>query len=139
MIKLLAVLLLSSALFLGAKPVSAAPSISLVESDPHLGGVVHFNWDDGGLHGNKNPRIQVVCVQDVPFDYTWPDGSVHTQTDPVVYGEAKDAQGNVFTLGGGLSVWLMHGGGADCVATLYYWGNQGSFNPLAEVIFHAEG
>ena len=127
MFKLLVGVVLAAALSFAAKPVSAAPSISLIESDPHLGGVVHFNWDDGGLKGNKNPRIQVVC-SDTPGH--------------VIYGESQDAVGHAFTLGGSSSPWLNEfPGPADCVATLYYWDFHPvqTFIPLAEVSFHAEG
>ena len=114
-----------SLLLIAAKPVPSG-TFALVEPGPyHLGDTVHFSWS-ADLKPSQNPRIQVVCFK----------GS------QVVYGEAQDAQGNAFVLGGGWSDWRDVGGPADCIATLYFWDFHPTqtFNPLAPPIgFHAEG
>ena len=124
---------------IAAKPVPSG-AIANPTGDVSLGGAVTFAYTVDDLPGNANPRIQVLCYQDVPFDYAYPDGSIHTQTDPLVYGEAGPAD-QAFLLGGGMSVWLLHGGAAECVATLYFWDFHPTqtFVPLAEVAFSAGG
>lgn len=109
-------------------------------SQLYLGGVVSFDWSTSGLHGNQHPRIEVRCIQDVPFDYIDGNGVLRTQTDPLVYAEAGPADQD-FLLGAAASVWLWHGGPAECTALLYYWDFHPSQTqvPLASVSFHAEG
>jgi hypothetical protein len=105
---------------------SAAPStptgtLSLLTPPPYsLGSTVQFSWS-ADLKKSQNPRIQVVC----------------DQAGVVVYGEAQNAVGHSFKLGGGSSLWLQTGGPAHCVATLYYWDFHPVqvFNPLASVEF----
>lgn len=141
------ILLAALAAILIVLPVSAKPvpsgTIAIAGGDLSLGGIVTFDYTVSDLPGNANPRIQVMCSQPdaVPFDYAFPDGSIHTQTDPLVYGEAGPAS-QEFLLGGGMSVWLLHGGDAECVATLYFWGQvqgQQTYFPLANVSFGASG
>lgn len=125
-----------------AKPVPSGTIAIAAGSDLNLGGVVTFDVTVSDLPGNANPRIQVMCSQpdDVPFDYAFPDGSIHTHIDPLVYGEAGPAEQG-FLLGGGMSVWLLHGGPAECVATLYFWTFHPvqEFHELASVSFGAGG
>ena len=134
------------------KPVATTASISTVEANPQLGSYLHFNYvlpkgvKEAPTGSGTQARIQVMCTQPVPFDYTDSNGVTHTQTDPIVYGEAGNAidmkAGSIgLLLGGGGSVWLWHGGSAQCVATLYQWLYNGSqtFNPFATVSFTAAG
>ena len=80
----------------------------------------------------RNPRVEVLCYQQS-------DPSGLALFDPargyLVYGETGDigqALGdgtsplgyNGFLLGGGMSAWLLNGGSADCVANLFYFGQQ---------------
>lgn len=109
----------------GVSLVASEASITLNESNPLLGDVVSFTVVapkgvkiECNYSGNC-ARVEVACMQPVPFDYAWPDGSVHLQTDPVVYAETRTAEYNSLQLGGAASVWLFHGGAASCVATLY--------------------
>lgn len=103
----------------GANIVAA--SISIDSADPHLGDWVTFSVS--GVNA-KSPRIQVMCYQ----------GST------LVYGEAGPSNQS-FLLGGGMSQWLMKGGEADCIATVYEWDfhPQQTFVPYASVTFHAGG
>lgn len=100
------------------------PTITLNETDPHLGGTVSFRVAYPG--SVKSPRVQVMCSQ----------GGV------LVYGEAGSAD-HVFLLGGGSSDWLRSGGAADCTADLFYivWnGNsQQQVTFLASTSFAAGG
>jgi hypothetical protein len=77
-------------------------------------------------NGTKDPRVQVMCYQD----------------GVVVYGDAGTTD-FVFLLGGGLSLWLMQGGPASCIADLYNltWnGNHmQTVDWLAETSFDAAG
>ena len=101
-------------------PAAAAASISINQADPHLGDWVTFTTSYPGTV--SSPRVQVMCTQ----------GGV------LVYGEAGPASQS-FLLGGGMSLWLMGGGAADCVATLYEWDwhPQQTFVPYATYAFHA--
>lgn len=131
------------AAFLIVLPVSAAkpvPSGTIAIADgytPALGDDLLFDFTVEDI-GNKNPRIQILCYQEVTPEN--PDG--------LVYGEARDAEpGSSFNsqpfapLGGGSSEWLLNGGPAECVATLYFWDFHPSqtFVPLASVEFVAGG
>ena len=120
------------------KPV-ASGTIVLDQAAPALGDWVTFTTTTANL-GGQNPRVEIDCYQAVPFDYSWPDGSVHTQTDPLVFASAAPAN-DAQLLGGGGSVWLYHGGPAECVATLYYWDFHPvqTFVPLASISFSAGG
>lgn len=134
-------------------PTSSSASITNVESNIQLGKVLHFNYTlpkgvkESPTGSGTQARIQVMCTQPVPFDYTDSNGVTHTQTDPTVYGEAGNAidmkAGSAgLLLGGGGSVWLWHDGQANCVATLYQWlytGGQQTFNPFATFSFTANG
>jgi hypothetical protein len=109
----------------GGKPRAAAvvASITLNQANPSLGDTVSFSYTlDPTI---DDARIQVVC----------------SQNGMVVYGEAMAAAGNSFTLGGAWSPWLMSGGAADCVATLYSWDFHPvqTFVPYASTSFHAGG
>ena len=73
----------------------------------------------------KNPRIEVLCYQ----------GST------LVYGEAGSVD-HEFQLGGGGSIWLTNGGGAQCTANLFYFGwkaGMQTYNLLASTSFSAGG
>ena len=106
--------------------VTAGPSITLNDADPHLGGWVNFSVVLPQLPGWVNPRIQIICWQ----------GGVMT------YGEAG-AYDASFMLGGAGSDWLRNGGAADCQADLYYWSSSNAgqkFNLLASTpLFTAQG
>ncbi len=138
----------------GKKITTASTTASIVVADPNpqLGKSVHFTYTlpagvkEDPTGSGTQARIQVMCTQPVPFTYTDSNGVTNTQTDPTVYGEAYNAidlrvgsQG--LLLGGGGSVWLWHGGSANCVATLYQWlyNGQQTFNPFATVNFTAAG
>ena len=103
---------------------STASSIMLNQVDPHLGGDVTFTatYPDQV----KDPRIAVRCYQD----------------GVMTYAEAGTYD-HVFLLGGGWSVWLEHGGPADCTAELFYivWNgnNPQEVFSLAWTSFHAAG
>lgn len=106
------------------KPAPAAgASITLNESDPHLGGTVSFTTVyDSRI---KSPRVEVRC----------------TQQGEVVYADAA-AVGTVFTLGSVWSPWVERGGAASCTATLYhftYKGVQQSIVVHARTAFDAAG
>lgn len=73
-----------------------ATSITLNETDPHLGDLVSFST-------NAGLRINVTCYQDGA-------GVVYAADQPV---------GTVFLLGGTGSLWLSLGGSADCYVWLY--------------------
>lgn len=109
-------------------------------SDPRLGGEVSFDTTVSHLPGSADPRIEVRAYQDVPFDYTDSNGETHTQTDSLVFSAAAPASES-FLLGGAGSVWLFHGGSAECEATLYYWDNHPEQRQvvLASVTFSAGG
>jgi hypothetical protein len=71
----------------------------------------------------KNPRIEVLCYQN----------------DQLVFGMAGGVD-YAFLLGGGGSIWLDSGGGADCTANLYYFGWRAgtqTYNWLASTTFTA--
>jgi len=71
----------------------------------------------------KNPRIEVLCYQN----------------GQLVFGMAG-ATNYAFLLGGGGSIWLDVGGGADCTANLYYFGfkaGSATYNWLASTSFTA--
>ena len=105
------------------RPPSATvqATITLNETDPSLGDWVTFSTS--GVD-SRSPRIQVMCYQG----------------GALVYGEAGPA-GQAFLLGGGMSNWLMAGGEADCVATVYEWDFKPvqTFVPFATTSFHAGG
>jgi hypothetical protein len=90
---------------------------------PHLGGSASFTVV---FPGNvKTPRVEVLCYQN----------------GALVYGEAGSPD-NIFTLGGGGSLWLDAGGSASCVANLYYFtwnGGQPATTYLATTSFDAAG
>jgi hypothetical protein len=122
-----------------AKPVPTGTIAIAAGSELFLGDTVTFDYTVSDI-GNHDARIEVDCYQAVPFDYTDSNGVTHTQTDPLVYASAAPASDPV-VLGGAGSVWLWHGGAAECTATLYYWNNHPSqmFVPLAEVSFSTGG
>ena len=120
---LVAVGLMAGSVAEARKPVTnGAPpsSIALNQTDAHLGDWVTFSTSYPSTV--SAPRIQVMCYQG----------------DVLVYGEAGPASQS-FLLGGGMSLWLMAGGEADCVATLYQWDwhPQQTFVSFATVAFHA--
>ena len=103
---------------------STGSSITLNQVDPHLGGDVTFTvtYPDQV----KDPRIAVRCYQD----------------GVMTYAEAGTYD-HVFLLGGGWSVWLEHGGPANCTAELFYivWNgnNPQEVFSLASTSFDAAG
>lgn len=122
-----------------AQPPVGPASISINQSNVKLGDYVTFTVTAPKNHFDE--RITVICEQPVPFTYTYPDGSVQTQTDPLVF-----AMGGTwdyaFLLGGSMSVWYLHDGPAACRAELYYWGSsqgQQTYNVLATTTFQAAG
>lgn len=111
---------------MGASPhaAHAAGSITLDQSDPHLGDTVTFTSDTD--HHN-HARIQLVCYgADL-------DGNGFAD---LIYG-ADQSYDTGFLLGSVGSDWLDRGGPADCVATLYQ--NQGHYTALASLSFTAGG
>jgi len=106
----------------GANLPTAAPSITLNEADPHLGGPATFAVTYPAQV--KYPRVAVRCYQ---------DGSM-------VYAEAGPSD-QVFLLGGASSDWLRAGGPASCTAELFYivWngGNPQEVTTLAWTSFEA--
>ena len=109
----------------GSSAGAAGATISLNQSDPHFDGTVTFTVT--GADGVSAPRITVSCYQ----------------SDALVYaggGSASDA----FTLGGGMSAWVMNGGGpAHCTAELGYFTwkgqNETGYVALASTSFDAAG
>lgn len=104
-------------------------TITLDQASPSLGDTVTFTTTTSGLHGNQDPRIQILCYQDVDGD-----GAV----DDLVYAWADWANAG-FLLGGGNSAWLERGGPAHCHADLGYFDNHGHFVILASTEFDAGG
>ena len=73
----------------------------------------------------KAARVSVMC----------------SQGGELVYGEAGTFD-HAFLLGGGSSVWLEVGGGAECAVDLFYWdyvGQQQVYVWLAHTTFSAGG
>jgi hypothetical protein len=71
------------------------------------------------------PRVEVLCYQN----------------GALVYGEAGSPM-DAFLLGGAASAWLSGGGGASCVANLFYFGQSGGQSTgvyLATTSFDAAG
>jgi len=87
---------------------------------PNLGDWVSFTVTFPKQLESKNVRIQVACYQNGNLVYA--DAQTYTAS---------------FELGGSASQWWSNGGGATCVADLYYWGGNGSFNWLATTQFTA--
>ena len=108
----------------GGTPKTAfTPSLTLDQSDPHLGSTVTFTVE--APRSVKAPRVSVMCSQ----------GST------LVYGEAGTFD-HAFLLGGASSLWLELGGPADCTADLFYWdyvGQQQVYVWLAQTTFTAGG
>jgi hypothetical protein len=91
----------------GGKGLTAAAADISLNQDPatlRLGSTVTFGYvADSSI---KTPEINVACYQ---------NGSQ-------VWGETEFASGNSFVLGGTFwSPWLQAGGGASCVARLFYF------------------
>ena len=101
---------------------ATAATISINQSPVKLGDWVTFTYSVPD--GVRSPRIQVMCYQN----------------GALVYGEAGTA-GQSFLLGGGSSQWLVVGGAAECVATVYEWDFKPvqTFVPYASVPFSAGG
>ncbi len=107
---------------------TATGTISVNQTNLHLGDYATFtstfspkNLDSkypGGI------RIQVLCYQN----------------GELVYGQAGHYDLK-FLLGGASSQWLINGGGASCVADLYYWSYNGGqkFNWVASTAFEVQG
>jgi hypothetical protein len=110
-----------------ATPKSAVsdPSITLDQSDPHLGGVVTFTVRYPTKV--KSPRVAVRCYS--------ADGTL-------IYAEAGPYDQS-FLLGGASSDWLTVGGPAHCTGELFYFvwnGNQPQqYYSLAWTSFDAAG
>jgi hypothetical protein len=98
----------------------AAASISLNQTDPHLGDWVTFAA--AGLPNSANStRVQLICYQ----------GSA------MVYG-ADQPSDTAFLLGAMGSTWLSNGGSAFCHANLYQNGG-GGYQFFASADFGAAG
>ena len=84
----------------GKNTTTRTAAIVLDQGAPALGDLITFST----IYPNtaRNPRIQVVCVQN----------------GATTYGEAGSASG-AFVLGGGWSLWLQNGGSASCQADLF--------------------
>ena len=124
-----------------AKPVPSGTIAIAAGSELALGGWVTFDTTTDDLPGWANPRIQVLCYQDVNESgivSRTEDLDANGFVDDVVYGMALAAD-DAFELGGGSSDWLTAGGPAECDAVLYFWSNQGAFIPLAGLTFGAGG
>jgi hypothetical protein len=105
----------------GSLPAAGSGTIALASVDgqrmaagatmqPHYQSTVAFNY--AGTGRLKNPRAYVRCYQN----------------GELVYGEAGHAW-DTFTLGGGMSQWVLNGGGAaTCWADLYYFKKAGTNN-----------
>jgi hypothetical protein len=121
-----------------------APNIVLVTPNPALGQYAQFAAV-GPSNVLAHARVLVSCFQPVPFDYVDGNGVTRTQTDPLVYGSGQslaEATNPGDLLGGGASVWLWHGGEADCIAQLFEFKQvkgQQTFILHAQTAFHAAG
>ena len=108
----------------GGNPRTATvPSVTLDQSDPHLGSTVTFTVTAPA--SVKAPRVSVMC----------------SQGTALVYGEAGTFD-HAFLLGGASSVWLQVGGTAECAVDLFYWdyvGQQQVYVWLASTSFTAGG
>ena len=108
----------------GGNPKTATvSSVTLDQSDPHLGSTVTFTVTVPS--SVKAPRVSVMC----------------SQGTALVYGEAGTFD-HAFLLGGASSVWLQVGGAADCAVDLFYWdyaGQQQVYVWLASTTFSAGG
>jgi hypothetical protein len=108
------------------KPVknsdTSSSSITLNQSDPHLGGPASFTVTFP--NSVKNPRVAIWCYQSGNLGYM-----------------ATDTYTTTFTLGGGSSAWLSGGGYAQCRADLYYYSYNGGqeYHGLATMSFDAAG
>ena len=100
-------------------PKATAPTLSLNQTDPHLGDSVTFSYTVP--NGANSARIQLVCYQ----------GSAG------VYG-ADQAASTAFLLGGYGSAWLSDGAPATCHAVLYQNGG-GGYQFFASTDFAAAG
>lgn len=105
---------------IAAAPRTTTPStISLDQSDPHLGDTVTFSYT---AQNAKNLRITVACYQGGIGDMVW---------------SADQATGTSFLLGGTSSLWLTKDGAADCYVWLYRQSLSKGF--LASTLFTALG
>ena len=107
----------------GTPKTALTPSLTLDQTDPHLGTTVTFTVT--APRSVKAPRVSVTC----------------SQGTTLVYGEAGTFD-HAFLLGGASSLWLELGGPADCTADLFYWdyvGQQQVYVWLAQTTFSAGG
>ena len=114
----------ADAVLKGGNPKTATvSSVTLDQSDPHLGTTVTFTVSVPS--SVKAPRVSVTC----------------SQGTSLVYGEAG-AFDHAFLLGGASSVWLQVGGAAECAVDLFYWDYVGQHQVyvwLASTAFSAGG
>ena len=98
----------------------AASSVSIMQSDPHLGDWVTFSFSVPSTV--RYPRVEIRC----------------SQNGELVYAEAGPAN-QEYLLGSGSSTWKSIGGEADCTVTVYEWDwhPQQTFHPYATSSFHA--
>jgi hypothetical protein len=92
------------------------PTITLAaSSDARLGGIVSFVVS--GVDGVAAPHTEVDC-----FEAADPSGMAAyvVGSGYRVYGEIRPVN-QTFTLGGSISAWVLDGGPAHCVATVFYW------------------
>jgi hypothetical protein len=103
-------------------PSSSTASITLTQTDAHLGEWVLFSYS--GVGNVQSPRIEIDCYQN----------GVLTFASAAPADQAQQ-------LGGAASQWLWNGGSANCTAILYYWDFHPSetFMPLASTSFAAAG
>jgi hypothetical protein len=110
-----------------SRPTGTGTSTIALESysDLRLGGYAGFETNAVGLAGWEYPLVAVWCYQGGDLVYM-----------------ALDKPNSEFLLGGGGSVWLTNGGGANCDAYLYAYGWKGgkeSIRTLAGTSFDATG
>jgi hypothetical protein len=107
---------------IAGKAAPAPSAIDLNQTDPHLGGEVNFSA--AYPRDVKYPRIAVHCYS----------GGTLTYAEAGPYSAW-------FVLGGASSDWQRSGGGADCIADLFYFTSKGKepqqYSLLASTSFTA--
>ncbi len=108
----------------GPHAASTTPSIALVETGPHFGGVVSLAMSYPAMR--STPLVRVLCFQG--------DQTVYQYSQ---WGGGSDPWVPSFTLWS--DTWDSNGGGpADCVADLYYFTYQGQTQTGVVYLAHTE-